>query len=68
MKRVFGKKNKNTSRPRKSGTRKNRRVLEHINRCIALGVPAEKAQKMNTKQLRDLVRRPQATALAYSAA
>ena len=47
MKRVFGKKNKNTSRPRKSGTRKNRRVLEHINRCIALGVPAEKAQKMN---------------------
>ena len=67
MKRVFGKKNKNTSRPRKSGTRKNRRVLEHTRRCIALGVPAEKATKMNTKQLRDLLKNPQATAAAYAA-
>ena len=68
MKRVFGKKNKNTSRPRKSGARKKRRILEHRNRVIALGVPAEQVAAMNTKQLRDLLKAPQATAAKYAAA
>ena len=67
MKRVFGKKNKNTSRPRKSGARKKRRILEHKRRVLALGVPEAKVAQMNTKQLRDHLKSPQKTAEQYAA-
>jgi hypothetical protein len=67
MKRVFGKKNKNTSRPRKSGARKKRRILEHKKRVMALGVPEAKVIQMNTKQLRDHLKSPQKTAAKYAA-
>ena len=66
VKRVFGKKHKNSSRPKKSGARKKRRILEHKKRVLALGVPAEKVAQMNTKQLRDHLKSPQKTVAQYS--
>ena len=66
MKRVFGKKHKNSSRPKKSGARKKRRIFEHKKRVLALGVPAEKVAQMNTKQLRDCLKAPLKTAAEYA--
>ena len=49
-------------RKRKTGAAKRRRIKDHQKRLIALGVPAEKVAKLNTKQVRLLIRRPVKTA------
>ena len=50
--------NNDTTRPRKSGAAKNRRLLEHRRRLVALGVPAEKVQQMDHPRIRQLIAKP----------
>jgi hypothetical protein len=49
---------KNHNRPRKHGAALNRRTKTHRKRLVALGLPEAKVAKMNTQQLRILLRRP----------
>ena len=63
---VHGAKNKNYSRPKKRGTRKRRRVLEHQRRLTAMGVPADKIRVMTPRQILDLLKYPKKTIAAYS--
>jgi hypothetical protein len=57
---------KSHNRPRKSGAVKNRRTKNHRRRLVALGVPEAKVAKMNTEQLRTLLKRPKQTAAKYA--
>ena len=50
--------NNDTTRPRKSGTAKNRRLLEHRRRLAALGVPQEKVMQMDHARIRLLLAKP----------
>lgn len=50
--------NNDTTRPRKSGAAKNRRLLEHRRRLVALGVPEAKALQMDHPQIRMLIAKP----------
>ena len=51
--------NNDTTRPRKSGAAKARRLLEHRRRIVALGVSEEKALQMDAARLRLLLSKPQ---------
>lgn len=51
--------NNDTTRPRKSGAAKARRLLEHRRRIVALGVSEEKANQMDAARLRLLLSKPQ---------
>ena len=66
MLKVNGDKNKNTSRPKKTGTRKRRRVLEHKRRLEEMGVPAAKIKQMTPRQMLDLLKYPKKTLAAYA--
>ncbi len=46
------------TRPRKGGAAKRRRQADHRKRLVALGVDQEKVDKLNQKEVRDLLRRP----------
>jgi hypothetical protein len=59
---------KSHNRPRKSGAAKNRRTKNHRKRVIALGVPADKVAKMNTEQLRELLKAPLKTKKKFAKA
>ncbi len=59
--------NKHRNRPRKSPAERRRRNKMHRKRVVAMGVPAEKAEKMDTKVLRALIRKPVKTAKTYAA-
>lgn len=50
--------NNDTTRPRKHGAAKNRRLLEHRKRLIALGVPEEKVLSLPHDRLRLLIAKP----------
>ena len=50
--------NNDTTRPRKSGAAKARRLLEHRRRLTALGVPAEKVKQMDHGRIRLLISKP----------
>ena len=50
--------NNDTTRPRKSGAAKNRRLLEHRRRLMALGVPEAKVMQMDHARLRMLIAKP----------
>jgi len=50
--------NNDTTRPRKSGAAKNRRLLEHRRRLTALGVPEENVLQMNHERIRLLIAKP----------
>lgn len=50
--------NNDTTRPRKSGAAKSRRLLEHRRRLVALGVPAEKVEHMDHARIRLLLAKP----------
>jgi hypothetical protein len=58
--------NKHLRRKRKGAAEKRRRQKLHLKRVIALGVPEELAAKMNSKELRTLLRRPKQTAKRYA--
>lgn len=45
-------------RPKKTGADRRRREKNQSKRLVALGVPEAKVGKMNTKQIRDLLKRP----------
>ena len=51
--------NNDTTRPRKHGAAKARRLLEHRRRIVALGVSEEKALQMDAARLRLLLSKPQ---------
>lgn len=50
--------NNDTTRPRKSGAARNRRLLEHRRRLMALGVPEEKVMQLNHPRIRMLIAKP----------
>lgn len=50
--------NNDTTRPRKSGAARNRRLLEHRRRLMALGVPEEKVLQMDHPRIRMLIAKP----------
>ncbi len=54
--------NKHLRRKRKNAADKRRRVKVQKKRALALGLPEEKAAKMNPKQIRALLRHPKKTA------
>lgn len=66
MKEVNGFKNKNLSRPRKSGCAKRRRIMEHKQRVLELGVPASIVATLNSKMLRTMLRFPVKTQKQYA--
>ena len=58
--------NKHLNRPRKSVAARRRRNKLHRARLVKLGVPEEKAAKLNTMEIRALIRRPNKTAKTYA--
>ena len=50
--------NNDTTRPRKSGAAKTRRLLEHRRRLIALGVDEKKVMQMDHERIRLLIAKP----------
>ena len=50
--------NNDTTRPRKSGAAKKRRLLEHTRRLAALGVPEAKIKRMDHERIRLLIAKP----------
>lgn len=50
--------NNDTTRPRKSGAARNRRLLEHRRRLMALGVPEEKVLQLDHPRIRMLIAKP----------
>lgn len=50
--------NNDTTRPRKSGAAKARRLLEHRRRLVALGVPEAKVMQMDHQRIRLLIAKP----------
>jgi hypothetical protein len=50
--------NNDTTRPRKSGAAKARRLLEHRRRLTALGVPEAKVKQMDHERIRLLISKP----------
>lgn len=50
--------NNDTTRPRKSGAARNRRLLEHRRRLMALGVPEAKVMQMDHTRIRLLLAKP----------
>ena len=50
--------NNDTTSPRKGGAAKNRRLLEHRRRLVALGVPEEKVLQMDHPRIRLLIAKP----------
>ena len=53
-----GKKNKNLSRPKKSGARLRRRLLEHRKKLIELGLDESKVRVLTRKEMLALLKRP----------
>ena len=49
---------KHQRRPRKTGAAKKQRIKVQKRRLIALGVPAEKVNKLDNVQIRALLKRP----------
>jgi hypothetical protein len=66
MLKVNGAKNKNYSRPKKTGAKKRRRALEHTRRLEAMGIPAEQVKRLNPGEMRDLLKTPKKTIATYS--
>ena len=50
--------NNDTTRPRKSGAAKNRRLLEHRRRLMALGVSEEKVMQLDHPKIRMFIAKP----------
>jgi len=50
--------NNDTTRPRKSGAARNRRLLEHRRRLVALGVSEEQVMQMDHPRIRMLIAKP----------
>ena len=50
--------NKNIVRPKKNGATKRKKVKAQRKRLVALGVSEETVAKMNSREVRDLLKRP----------
>lgn len=58
--------NKHLRRKRKGAADKRRRVKVQKKRALALGVPAEKADQMNAKEIRTLLRHPKRVSARFA--
>ena len=58
--------NNDTTRPRKSGAAKTRRLLEHRRRLVGLGVPEEMVAHMPHDKIRNLLGHPEKTKKAFA--
>jgi len=50
--------NKNLVRPKKRGAAKRKRVRDQRKRLVGLGLTVEQVEKLNYRQVRDLLKRP----------
>ncbi len=55
------KRNKNNRRPRKHPQAQRQRIKVQKRRLISLGLPEDKVEKMDQKELRELLKRPERT-------
>jgi hypothetical protein len=53
------------TRPRKAGAAKNRRRLEQKRRLVKLGMDEDAVEKLNTREVLDLLKRPKKVAEQY---
>ena len=60
--------NKNKVRPIKTGAAKNAKIKSQKKRVVALGVPADVAEKLQADQLRALLKYPKATKAEFAEA
>jgi len=58
--------NKNEVRPKKKGAAKRARIKNQKKRVMALGVPAETAEKLQADQLRALLKFPNETQKVFA--
>lgn len=58
--------NKNNTRPRKSAAQRNKRVAQQKARLVELGAPEEAVQKLTSKEVRTLLRRPTRVAKIFA--
>jgi hypothetical protein len=63
---VHGAKNKNHSRPKKTGAKKRRRIMEHKKRLAALGVPEAKIAQLTPKEMHAFLNTPLKTAAQFA--
>ena len=54
----ISRRNKNTRRPIKSGGNKRARIKVQKKRLVSLGLPEDQVTKLNSMQIRDLLRHP----------
>ena len=54
--------NKNFTRPKKTGAAKRRRLKAQHGRLVELGVPESELGRKNAKEIRSMLRKPQRTA------
>jgi hypothetical protein len=66
MLKVNGHKNKNTSRPKKTGAKKRRRVLEHKRRLMAMGIPESTVKQLTPKEMHAFLKAPKKTTAEFS--
>lgn len=50
--------NKNLVRPKKRGAAKRKRVRDQRKRLVGLGLTVEQVEKLNYREVRDLLKRP----------
>ena len=60
MLRVYGSKNKNYSRPKKTGAAKKQRIAAQRARLIGFGLKEEAVIKLTRREMRELLKRPKA--------
>ena len=59
--------NKHLNRPRKGIAAKRKRKKVHVRRLVAMGVPEAKAARLDSQQIRAMLRHPVKTAKAHAA-
>jgi hypothetical protein len=59
--------NKHLNRPRKGDADKRHRQKVQRRRLVAMGVPEEKAQRLDSQEIRAMLRHPVKTAKAHAA-
>ncbi len=63
----IGRKTSSETRPIKSARERKRRRKVHIKRLVGLGLAEESAEKMSSKEIRTLLKRPMQTAKEMAA-
>lgn len=58
--------NQNRTRPKKATGKKDKRRRDQKKRLVALGMPADAVEKLNSREVLDLLKRPKRVAAQYA--